>query len=322
MAKQTSLSFIEPMECLLVSKLPEGPDWTYEVKLDGYRVQALCDGSQSRLLSKNGKDLASRFPAALRAVSTALPKGSVLDGELVALDPEGRPSFSLIQNSATSGAHFVLFAFDLLRLASQDLTVQSLAERRALLVASLKVSEDVQLSETFSIPASRMLAIVKAHGLEGVVAKRVQSRYEPGRRSGAWVKLRVELAQEFVIAGFTPGTHGFDAVLVGFYRNNELRFCASIRNGFVPASRRQLYAQLAPLETPACPFANLPERSAGRWGQGITAAKMQNCVWLRPETVAQFRFLEWTPSEHLRHPSFVAIREDKNPRSVEREQPA
>ena len=322
MAKQTPLPFIEPMECLLVSKLPEGPEWTYEVKLDGYRVQAFCDGSQSRLLSKNGKDLGSRFPAVLRAVSTALPKGSVIDGELVALDSEGRPSFSLIQNSATSGAHFVIFAFDLLRLASQDLTVQSLAERRALLVASLKVSEDVQLSETFSLPASRMLAIVKAHGLEGVVAKRLQSRYEPGRRTGAWVKLRVELAQEFVIAGFTPGTNGFDAVLVGFYRDHELRFCASIRNGFVPASRRQLYAQLAPLETPACPFANLPERSAGRWGQGITAAKMQNCVWLRPETVAQFRFLEWTPSEHLRHPSFVAIRQDKDPRAVEKDETA
>jgi ATP-dependent DNA ligase len=114
-----------------------------------------------------------------------------------------------------------------------------------------------------------------------------------------------------VIGGHTPGTHGFDAVLVGFYRNDELHFCASVRAGFVPASRRSLHAALKPLETAACPFVNLPEASAGRWGQGLTAAKMKNCVWLRPEAVAQFGILEWTPSDHLRHASFFAIREDK-----------
>ncbi len=99
-----------------MSSLPEGPEWTYEIKLDGYRAQALCDGERTQLLSRNGKDLGQRFPALLQELAKAVPHGSIVDGELVALDPSGRPSFSLIQNSATSGATFVFFAFDLLRL--------------------------------------------------------------------------------------------------------------------------------------------------------------------------------------------------------------
>jgi ATP-dependent DNA ligase len=170
----------------------------------------------------------------------------------------------------------------------------------------------VQLPESFQIPAERMLALVRNHGLEGVVAKRLSSTYEHGRRSGAWAKMRVELAQELVIGGYTPGSHGFDAVLAGFYRSDGLHFCGSVRAGFVPASRRTLHAKLTPLEAAACPFVNLPEASAGRWGQGLTAAKMKDCVWLRPETVAQFRFLEWTPADHLRHAAFVALRDDKD----------
>jgi ATP-dependent DNA ligase len=137
----------------------------------------------------------------------------------------------------------------------------------------LRPNDSVQFSESFRIPAVRMLQLVRDHGLEGVVAKRVTSTYEAGRRSGAWSKLRVELSQELVIAGYTPGTHGFDALLVGFYRGSVLHFCASVRAGFVPASWRQLFSLLKPLEMKVCPFINLPEKTAGRWGQGITTAK-------------------------------------------------
>ena len=309
------------MECLLVSNLPEGPEWTYEIKLDGYRAQALNDGEQTRLLSRNGKDLGQRFPALVPELAKAVPHGSIVDGELVALDPSGKPSFSLIQNSA-SGATFVFFAFDLLRLEGADLTHKPLSERRALLRTSLRPTDTVQLSESFNIPAKQMLELVRSHGLEGVVAKRLSSTYEQGRRTGAWTKMRVELAQELVIGGYTPGTRGFDAVLVGFYRGDQLHFCASVRTGFVPASRRAVHAQLAPLVDEVCPFGNLPEASAGRWGQGLTAAKMKNCIWLRPEAVAQSRFLEWTPNDHLRHASFVALRDDKDPRAVIKEDEA
>ena len=310
------LTFVEPMECLLVSTLPEGPEWSYEIKLDGYRAQALCAGKATQLLSRNGKDLAGRFPSITRELAAAFPANSVVDGELVALDPSGKPSFSLIQNSATSGAEIVFFAFDLLRHAGKDLTKTPLSERRKLLSLALKQTAAVQFSDDFSLSAKKMLEMVRAHGLEGVVAKRLSSTYEQGRRTGSWVKMRVELAQELVIGGYTPGTHGFDAVLVGFYRGDKLYFCASVRAGFVPATRRQVHARLQPLESELCPFVNLPEPSAGRWGQGLTAAKMQNCIWAQPETIAQFRFLEWTPADHLRHASFVALREDKDPRLV------
>ena len=131
--------------------------------------------------------------------------------------------------------------------------------------------------------------------------------------------MRVELSQELVIGGYTPGTHGFDAVIVGFYRGDQLCFRASVRAGFVPASRRALHATLEPHDTEACPFVNLPEASTGRWGQGLTAAKMKNCIWLRPEIVPQFRFLECTPNDHLRHASFVGIRDDKAARLVVKE---
>ena len=210
----------------------------------------------------------------MQELGKAVPRGSIVDGEMVALDPSGRPSFSLIQNSATSGATFVFFAFDLLKLKGKDLTQKPLSDRRNLLRTSLHTTEGVQLSESFSIPAAQMLELVRSHGLEGVVAKRLAGTYEQGRRTGAWTKLRAELSQEFVIGGYTPGTHGFDAVLVGFYRGDRLHFCASVRAGFIPASRRAVHAQLAPLEDRVCPFVNLPEASAGRWGQGLTAAKM------------------------------------------------
>jgi len=124
--------------------------------------------------------------------------------------------------------------------------------------------------------------------------------------------MRVELSQELVIGGYTPGTHGLDAVLTGFYKGADLYFCGSVRNGFVPASRRTVHAALTPLESAICPFVNLPESSPGRWGQGLTAAKMKNCVWLKPDTVVQFRFLEWTPNDHLRPASFIALRSDKD----------
>jgi len=129
----------------------------------------------------------------------------------------------------------------------------------------------------------------------------------------------MELAQEFVIGGYTPGDHGIDALLVGFYRGKALHFCASVRNGFIPVTRRQVHAQLQPLRTNICPFVNLPEKNPGRWGQGLTVAKMRSCVWLRPEAVAQFRFLEWTHADHLRHASFAGQREDKDPKKVVKE---
>ena len=138
------------------------------------------------------------------------------------------------------------------------------------------------------------------------MAKQLDSVYEPGARSGAWRKMRINRTQEFVIGGYTKGGRTFDAIILGHYDGERLIYVARTRVGFTPASRERLMAQLRPLEVPECPFANLPEARSGRWGEGLTAEKMKECVWVRPELVAEVEFVEWTPEGHLRHARFVA----------------
>ena len=167
--------------------------------------------------------------------------------------------------------------------------------------------------------AGDMLSAARAQGLEGVVAKRKDSRYEVGKRSGAWAKYRLNRGQELVVGGYIPGTYGVDAIVVGYYRGEDLMYVARVRNGFVPASRRQIFIRLKPLVISQCPFANLPETYKGRWGEGLTAADMEKCVWVRPEIVARIEFLEWTASDHLRHAKFAGLREDKDARTVIKE---
>jgi bifunctional non-homologous end joining protein LigD len=163
-----------------------------------------------------------------------------------------------------------------------------------------------------------MLGFVKEHGLEGVVAKRADSVYEPGKRSGLWSKYRVNLGQEFVVGGYTAG-NPFDALVVGFYRGKDLMFAGRVRAGFVPATRREVLAKLKGLKIAKCPFANLPEKEPGRWGQGLTAEKMKLCTWVKPEVVIRIDFAEWTGADKLRHTKFVALRDDKPARRVVRE---
>jgi len=166
-----------------------------------------------------------------------------------------------------------------------------------------------------------MLSAARDQGLEGVVAKRKDSRYLPGlcweagrreigKRSGSWAKYRLNSGQELVIGGYIPGAHGVDAIVVGYYRGQNLIYVARVRNGFIPASRRQVFAKLRPLLISGCPFVNLPETHKGRWGEGLTAADMQKCAWVRPQLVARIEFLEWIPSDHLRHAKFAGLRDD------------
>ena len=149
-----------------------------------------------------------------------------------------------------------------------------------------------------------------------MVAKRRDSRYEPGQRSGAWQKMRVNQGQEFVIAGYTPSLKNFDALVIGYYEGDSLIYAARTRSGFTPASRVELFKKIKPLEIKECPFANLPEKKAGRWGAGLTAAKMVECRWVKPHFVGQFEFVEWTSDGHLRHSKFVGLREDRNAKDV------
>ena len=141
----------------------------------------------------------------------------------------------------------------------------------------------------------------------------------PGKRSGLWSKYRINQGQEFVVGGYTPG-NPFDALIVGFYRGKDLIYAAKVRAGFVPATRREVFARIKDLKNKPSSFVNLPEKGEGRWGQGLTAEKMKQCIWVKPKVVVRIDFLEWTGADHLRHTKFVALRDDKDPRKVIKEE--
>lgn len=311
--------FLEPMQCLAVNKLPEGPSWEYELKLDGYRTLAVKHAGWLTLYSRNKKIFNSRFPGIVEALS-GLPDETIIDGEAVALDESGRPSFNRLQTFSSAESVITFFAFDVLMWKGKDLRTSSLYARRELLRKNV-VSKlpDVHYSESFAVPVDRILSVLRDQGLEGVVAKRQDSKYEAGRRSGAWVKMRIGGGQEFVIGGYTPAPKNFDTILVGYYEGKKLLFASKVRNGFVPASRESLFQNFEKLRIETCPFANLPEAKKGHWGEGFTATDMEKCVWLEPRLVAVIDYAEWTPANHLRHAKFVGLREDKNPREITRE---
>ena len=317
---KTKATFIEPMLLLRVEKLPQGADWSYEIKLDGYRALAIKTGGKVQLRSRNDNDFTERY-SSIAAALRSMPDETVLDGEIAALDEEGRPSFNLLQNYGSTEAPLVYFVFDLLILKGRNVMTKPLSERRALLESEVlaKLAEPIRYSPELKANLPDLIASVKSAGLEGLVAKRRNSRYEPGQRSGAWQKMRINRGQEFVIGGYTPSDRNFDALIFGYYKDGKLQYVARTRNGFTPSSREQLFKKLRPLEIKQCPFANLPEARSGRWGAGLTAAKMNDCRWLKPVLVGQFEFTEWTPDNHLRHSRFVALRDDKDPKDVVRE---
>jgi ATP-dependent DNA ligase len=198
---------------------------------------------------------------------------------------------------------------------------EPLTKRRALLEKQVfpKMSEPIRYSPVLEATLTQLIQSAKAQGLEGLVAKRRDSKYEPGVQSGAWQKMRVDQGQELVIPGYTPSAKNFDALVVGYYEGDDLKYAAPTRDGFTPASRVELFKKIKPLETKECPFANLPEKKAGRWGEGLTAAKMAECRWLNPALVGQFEFVEWTGDAHLRHSRFMGLRDDIQASEVRRE---
>jgi len=305
------------MLCLAVPKLPEGPAWQYELKLDGYRGIGIKGNRLAHLASRNGKNFSDRFPMITRALER-LPDDTVIDGEIVAVDANGLPSFNLLQHFAAAET-ILFYAFDLLMLDGTDLRSQPLELRRALLRELMpKLPEPIRHSETFDVSAAELLKEVRLQGLEGVVAKRRNSSYRSGDRSGAWVKLRANRRTDLVIGGYVPNPDGFDSILVGYYEGRDLMYAARIRAGFVPASRQTVFSKFAGLSIKDCPFQNLPERTKGRWGDGLTAAEMVKCRWLKPDLVAAIEFLEWTVDGHLRHPRFVRLRDDREPTEIAR----
>jgi bifunctional non-homologous end joining protein LigD len=313
--------FIQPMLLLKTESLPDDPArWLYELKMDGYRAIAFKSKGTVHLRSRNDNDFTARYAAVPRGLAR-LPDDTVLDGEVVALDEAGRPSFNALQNASEPGTTIVYYVFDVMMLAGRDLTREPLASRRRVLERHVlpTLVEPVRYVGELRAPLRDLIHSIRQHAFEGLVAKRRDSRYEAGLRSGAWMKMRVNRGQEFVIGGYTLGTRTFDALVIGYYEKDRLLFATRTRNGFTPASRQQLFRRFRGLEIPDCPFANLPETRSGRWGEGLTRAKMAQCRWLKPELVGYFEFLEWTADDHLRHARFVALRDDTPARDVGRE---
>jgi bifunctional non-homologous end joining protein LigD len=298
-------------------KLPVGEEWTYEVKWDGYRTLAVKQGQGVKLLSRNLKDATPQYPSVARAVAQVHGDAVLLDGEIVAVGPDGHPSFQALHHASAHA--IVYYAFDLLHLNGRDLMRVPLQERRAALADVVRGTR-VLRSEPLPGTPAQIERAVRQLGLEGVIAKRRRSSYEPGRRSPSWVKVKFNRRQEFVIGGFKPGGASVDSILVGYYDKRALFFAGKVRAGLTPHTRADIFRKIAPARSPACPFVNLPSSRSGPWGEGITAEDMASLCWVIPTVVVEVSFVEWTRDGVLRHSQFVGLREDKRPRDVRREQ--
>jgi bifunctional non-homologous end joining protein LigD len=319
------IKFIEPMKARVVETPPVSGDWIYEIKFDGYRTMAFKQGNSVRLYSRNEKDFGEKFPEIANAVASLETRDAIIDGEIVALDSKGVSSFQLLQAIEIGSKRPPLFyyAFDLLQLDGKDLQKKTLAERKTQLEQLLKNSEGiVRFSASLGSDAKKLLKQAQKLGLEGLIGKQTHSVYEPGKRSGAWIKLKLRHEQEFVIGGYTnpegSRTH-FGALLVGFYDHKQLKFCGKVGTGFNAKLLASLHSQFQKISSDNCPFVNLPEARGSRYSPRITVSEMKKCHWLQPQLVCQVAFAEWTRDDKLRQPAFLGLREDKNAAEVVRE---
>jgi bifunctional non-homologous end joining protein LigD len=317
--------FIEPMKPRLVDEPPKTGDWLYELKFDGIRAIAIKDGKKVNLISRNKNELRSRFPEIAEAMKSFPATECVVDGEIVALDEEGRSSFQLLQSIEIDGRQSPIrfYVFDLLQLEGRSLINLPLVERKQALAALCEnVPEPIRYSGELTGEVQALLKEVKRRGLEGLIGKQRYSVYEPGRRSGAWIKLKCVNEQEFVIGGYTPPAGArkhFGAILVGYYENGKLLFAGKVGTGFNSKSLAELAKKFRELKRDDCPFADLPSKQGERWVQGITPSMMKKMHWVKPVLVAQIKFAEWTRDGKLRQPVFLGLREDKKPTEVIRE---
>jgi bifunctional non-homologous end joining protein LigD len=320
--------FIQPMKPRLVEKPPTAGVWMYELKFDGIRALAVKIDKKVSLLSRNENELATRFPEIVETIKNLPARECVIDGEVVALDEEGRSSFQLLQALEMEGRKSPLrfYVFDLLQLGGKSVMKLPLAQRKDLLGKLCEnIGEPIRFSGEIGSDATRLLAEVKRRGLEGLIGKQRNSEYEPGRRSGAWIKLKCVSEQEFVIGGYTPPQGSrkyFGAILVGYYREKKLFFAGKVGTGFTGKSLSILHKEFQPEKRDDCPFADLPSKQAGKWVQGITPSIMRKMHWVNPTFVAQIKFAEWTRDGKLRQPVFLGLREDKSPEDVVREHEA
>jgi len=314
---------LEPMQAELGDAPFRDPGWMWEPKLDGYRVLAFIDGDKVRLRSRRGLELADTFQRLAGELRQQAGGGTMLlDGEIVALGSDGKPSFNALQNrfqlkspvdiaAADRNVPTLFFAFDLLHFAGIDLRARPYVERRRYLAQCLMPSALVQLVHADEDGES-LHAAALASGFEGVIGKRKDSRYEAGRRSPAWLKVKPTHGAEFVIGGYTKGKGSRGALgslLIGYWEGDALHYASHVGSGFNDRTLHEVLARLEPLHTRSCPFATRPEVNAP-------------VTWVKPELVAEVDFQEWTDDGSLRAPVFQRLRDDIDPHSVHREVPS
>jgi DNA ligase D-like protein (predicted ligase) len=308
-----------PMLATLSDRRDFGDDWIFERKLDGVRVLAVRDGDGVQLLSRTGRRIDSSYPEIVDALLAQDCQDFTADGEIVAYDARGRTDFSRLQQRMgltdarrirAVGVAVTYHLFDLLRLDGADVTRVPLRSRKSLLRRALTYRAPLRFTVHRNSGGQELLDQACARHWEGLIAKRADGPYVAGR-SLAWLKLKCELGQEFVIGGFTEPSGsrvGFGALLLGYYEGDRLRYAGKVGTGYDQRTLRDLREKLDGLEVARSPFAD-PIRERGPH-------------WTQPRLVAEIGFTEWTRDGMLRHPRFLGLRDDKQPADVVREVPA
>jgi bifunctional non-homologous end joining protein LigD len=305
-----------PMLATLAEEVPRGEGWSFEIKLDGYRIVSRVAGSEAELRTRKDQDYTARFENVAKELARALKTPDcVVDGEVCALDEEGRPSFSAMQRAAP-GTPIVYYVFDLLEVEGEPVIDLPLAKRRDRLEQLLdRRNKTILFSESFA-DGEALLGAAKQQRLEGIMAKRLDSRYLPGKRTRDWLKVKTRNRQEFVIAGYTRGegrrSGTLGSLILGVFQGGQLVYVGNCGTGFTEPEIDRLLEKLRPLERKTSSFAVVPK---------MPRVRKADVVWVEPKLVCEVEFVEWTHDAHLRAPAYKGLREDKDPQDVRREEP-
>jgi bifunctional non-homologous end joining protein LigD len=304
-----AITFIEPMLLKPAAALPRGDQWHYELKFDGFRGLAVKDGRDVRLFSRNGRDLSKRFPRIVKAIESLKPKSATIDGEIVCLDEQGRPCFEDLQNfGPTLESRLFFYCFDLPALDSQDLCTNPIEDRKDKLQRILPSRGPLRLSEFVTCDPETLVTFARQNRLEGIVAKRNGSRYEVGKRSGAWQKFKTYQRAVFLVGGFLPCPGGIESLAIGFWRENAFRYAARVEVYLKGKPLHLLTEAIRKTRRGPCPFERVPLKKAGdTWSVGLVKEDAERFVWIEPSVEVSVRFTEWTRGGLLRHAGLIDV---------------
>jgi bifunctional non-homologous end joining protein LigD len=298
--------FQAPQLATLRDKVPTGDKWLFELKYDGYRAMAAVAGNQVRIYTRNGHDWSRQFGYPVPALSHLTKGTALIDGEICALDPDGRSNFSKLKSSLDGKTPIVFFAFDLLELDGKDIAaLPQLARKEHLqaLLAGQPVNSPILYSEHVIGRGEEVFDAMCASGNEGVIAKSATARYCGGERSPFWLKVKCVKRQEFVVIGWRPPDYGdvdVRGLFLGTYEDGQLVYRGGVGTGLTDQQRIELRQVLGLIETKQRPHIT-----------GMPKPEMRVARWVEPRLLAEVQYTEITPDGQVRHPSFKGIREDK-----------